>query len=298
VPARGRAHRSKAFCSRAEFLMRIDAHIHFWKPACGFDNRPVADHPAYRRDFLPRDIEPELVANAIDAVILVQTAPQTQETDWLLALAEREPRVRGVTAWVDLAAEDCDFDALLAKPKVVGIRAQLRRIADSAFIARPHVVANLGAALRGGLGVTILAEQRHHEYLAPVLEQLPDGPITLNHLGMPLPGVGRGAWRTSMRRFAQRSDVFVQFSGLPFLFGEHWRDADARAILDDVLDIYGPGRLMFASDWPMLVRFATYGDWVRAVERYIAERQLSAAEIADIFAGNALRAHPRLGVTA
>jgi L-fuconolactonase len=65
-----------------------------------------------------------------------------------------------------------------------------------------------------------------------------------------------------------------------------------------VLDIYGPGRLMFASDWPMLVRFATYGDWVRAVERYIAERQLSAAEIANIFAGNALRAHPRLGVTA
>jgi hypothetical protein len=45
----------------------------------------------------------------------------------------------------------------------------------------------------------------------------------------------------------------------------------------------------------MLVRFATYGDWVRAVERYVTERQLSVAEIADVFAGNALRAHPRLG---
>jgi hypothetical protein len=37
---------------------------------------------------------------------------------------------------------------------------------------------------------------------------------------------------------------------------------------------------------------------VRAVERYVAERQLSTTEIAGIFAGNALRAHPRLGALA
>jgi len=36
--------------------MRIDAHIHFWRPERGFDNRPVADHEAYRRDFLPRHV--------------------------------------------------------------------------------------------------------------------------------------------------------------------------------------------------------------------------------------------------
>jgi len=184
--------------------MRIDAHLHFWRPACGFDNRPVADHEAYRRDFLPADVAPDLDACRIDGVILVQTCPQTEETDWLLDLAAGEPRVLGVTAWVDLDTASCDLEALVARPKVVGIRAQLRRVADPAFVSRPRVVANLGDALHAGLNVTFLAEARHYDYLAPVLGQLPEGPVTLNHLGLPFPDVDRSAWRVAMRNFARR----------------------------------------------------------------------------------------------
>ena len=40
--------------------MRIDAHLHFWKPSCGFDNRPIADNEAYRRDFLPSHVRAEM----------------------------------------------------------------------------------------------------------------------------------------------------------------------------------------------------------------------------------------------
>jgi L-fuconolactonase len=129
-----------------------------------------------------------------------------------------------------------------------------------------------------------------------VLDALPDGPITLNHLGMPFADVDRDAWRAGMRRFARRRDVFVQLSGLPFLFGERWREADARAALDEVFDLYGAERLMFASDWPMLLRFASYGDWVAAVERYLEARQASPHEARAVFAGTALRANPRLRV--
>ena len=53
-----------------------------------------------------------------------------------------------------------------ARPKVVGIRAQLRRVADTAFVTRPAVVANLAAALSAGLNVTVLAEARHYLHLA------------------------------------------------------------------------------------------------------------------------------------
>lgn len=274
--------------------MRIDAHLHFWRPACGFDNRPVADHEAYRRDFMPTDVAADLDACGIDGVILVQTCPQTEETDWLLDLAAAEARVVGVTGWIDLDSPRCDFGRLLAQPKVVGIRAQLRRIADADFVTRPHVVANLGAALASGLNVTILAEARHHSQVASVLDRLPAGPVTLNHLGLPFPGVDRAAWRTLMRAFARRPQSFVQLSGLPFLFGERWRDADAGSILDEALDLLGAARLLFASDWPMLLRFATYAQWVHAVEHFLASRRLSGTERDAIFARNAIRANPRL----
>ena len=276
--------------------MRIDAHLHFWRLACGFDNRPVADHQAYRRDFLPSDVAPELAACRIDGVVLVQTCPQTAETDWLLDLAANDERVLGVTAWVDLGAPSCDFASLAARPEIVGIRAQLRRIADPAFVTRTDVVANLGAALESGLNVTILAESRHYPHVAHVLERLPAGPVTLNHLGLPFPDVDRRAWRTAMRAFARREDLYVQLSGLPFLFGARWQEADPRSLLDETLETFGPERLLFASDWPMLSRFASYAEWVRFVEAFLAERRLSESEQAAVFAGNALRANPRLHV--
>jgi len=274
--------------------MRIDAHVHFWRPSDGFDNRPVADNGAYRRDFLPRDLAPDLAASRIDGVILVQTAPQVAETDWMLALDTASVNVLGYTAWVDLDSPDCDLATRIADPRVVGIRAQLRRVADVAFIERPNVVKNLARALEGGLNVTILAEVHHHVHVLRMLDDLPPGPITINHLGLPFPDLDRHAWYAGMLMMAKRRDLFVQLSGVPFLFQERWREGVAQPVLDAVFELFGPGRLVFASDYPMLTRFATYGEWVEAVERELARRRLSPAEVEAIFAGNAGRANPRL----
>jgi L-fuconolactonase len=274
--------------------MRIDAHVHFWRPSCGFDNRPVRDHAAYRRDFLPADLAPALAATGIDGVILVQTAPQAAETDWMLSLDTAPVNVLGVTAWVDLEAADGDLERRIADPRVVGIRAQLRRVDDPAFVGRHEVVRNLARALEAGLTVTILAELRHHAHLLPVLERLPAGPITLNHLGLPVPGLDFDAWYAGMRRMARRPDLYVQLSGIPFLFQDGWRDGGARFVLDAAFDLFGCDRLMFASDYPMLLRFATYEEWVRAVEQELATRKLAPAQIDAIFGGNVQRANPRL----
>ena len=278
--------------------MRIDAHLHFWKPECGFDNRPIADQAAYRRDFLPADVLPELDACRIDGAILVQTAPQTEESDWCIELARDEPRIFGVTAWVNLDGPPIEYVSLIAEPKVVGIRAQLRRIEDAAFVTRPNVVANLGAALRAGLNVTVLAEARHYQHVAAALARLPDGPVTLNHLALPFPDVERGRWRAALRDFARRPQTYLQLSGLPFLFQERWREADARSLLEHALEIFGPGRLMFASDYPMLLRFATYREWVVAVDDFLGAQRLSDDDVAAVFADNVRRANPRLRVPA
>lgn len=276
--------------------MRIDAHLHFWQPACRFDNRPIADHAFYRRDFMPDDVRPALDACGIDGVVLVQTAPQTAESDWCIDLARHDARIVGVTAWVDLDGPPVDFEALAARPKVVGLRAQLRRVADTDFVARPRVVAHLAAALRAGLGVTILAEQRHYAVVARVLDTLPAGPVVVNHLGLPFPEVDTDRWRAFLRRLAARPETFAQFSGIPFCFGEPWRESAARTRMDDALRILGPQRLLYASDWPMLLRFASYEEWFGAAWDHLAEQHLSPQDMAAIFGGNALSAHPRLVV--
>ena len=97
-----------------------------------------------------------------------------------------------------------------------------------------------------------------------------------------------------MRSIVERPATYLQLSGLPFLHGEHWREPPARAILDEAYGIVGPGRLVFASDWPMLVRFATYTDWLRAAEALLHAHGASAAESDAVFCHNAMAAHPRL----
>ncbi len=274
--------------------MRIDAHLHFWQPACSFDNRPIADNAFYRRDFLPHDVTGDLAAARIDAALLVQTAPQPEETAWLVELVRRDARFPGVTGWIDLDVPVADLAPLTGEPIVVGLRAQLRRIADDRFVARPQVQANLARALEAGLGVTLLAEPRHYDILPAVLDTLPPGPITFNHLGMPTPSTDRATWRRALQRFARREDSYLQCSGLPFLFGEGWRAADVLSRLDEALDIFGPRRLLFASDWPMLLPFASYVEWAEAVEGFLARRNLPADDREAIFGGNLPRALPRL----
>ena len=121
---------------------------------------------------------------------------------------------------------------------------------------------NLAAALDAGLAVTLLAEPRHYAALARVLDELPPGPLLFNHLGLPSPDTDRRTWRDTLGRLVRRPQTYVQLSGLPFLFGDTWRTPDAQSLLDEAFDIFGPQRLVFASDWPMLLRFARYGDWV------------------------------------
>ena len=73
-----------------------------------------------------------------------------------------------------------------------------------------------------------------------------------------------------------------------------WREASILALLDDALDIFGPERLLFASDWPMIVPYASYVEWAEAVRLFGHRRGLSATERDAVFGGNALDAHPRL----
>jgi L-fuconolactonase len=276
--------------------MRIDAHLHFWKPVCGFDNRPVADHAFYRRDFLMQDVAGDLARGRIDAAVLVQTCPQAAETQWLLDLVRDDARIVGVTGWVDLDTPAVDFAPLVAERKLVGIRAQLRRIANDDFVLRANVMRNLAAALDAGLAVTILAEPRHYAAVERALDSLQPGPVLFNHLCMPTPETDRRTWRETLARLVRRPQTYVQLSGLPFLFGDTWRTPDVQSMLDEAFDAVGPQRLVFASDWPMLLRFASYGDWVDCVEAFLARRAVDATTLADIFGGNLARAMPQLSL--
>ena len=85
--------------------MIIDAHQHFWRIARG-DYGWMTDQVApIRRDILPADLEPLARTAGVTGTVLVQAAPTLDETQFLLALADRSPLIRGVVGWIDLTGD-------------------------------------------------------------------------------------------------------------------------------------------------------------------------------------------------
>ena len=64
--------------------MHIDAHQHFWI----YEPREYAwidgSMTALRRNFLPSDLEPDLIENDFQGCIAVQARQTVEETRWLL----------------------------------------------------------------------------------------------------------------------------------------------------------------------------------------------------------------------
>ena len=82
--------------------MRIDSHQHFWA-INDTDYVWMGDeHAVIKRDFLPADLKPLLEASTLDGCVAVQARQMTEETRWLLELAEQNDFIRAVVGWVPL----------------------------------------------------------------------------------------------------------------------------------------------------------------------------------------------------
>lgn len=268
-------------------MERLDAHCHFWRLDRGdygwLDGQGGALQPL-RRDFGPKDHP------GGGPVIAVQAAPTLAETDYLLELADHNRRIIGVVGWVDLSADSAagDLRARAAHPRFRGIRPMLQDIAATDWLLSAPQPAALAELTRLGLRFDALVTERHLPVLARFAAQNPDLPIVIDHAAKPQPGA-RADWVEGMRHLASLG-LHCKLSGLlTELAPADLRDplAALRPILGQLLDWFGPERLIWGSDWPVLTLAAPYHDWLVLTDELLAD--LAPAERAAITGGNAMR---------
>jgi L-fuconolactonase len=266
----------------------IDAHVHYWQAARG-DYRWMTPDLPIARDFLPQDGAPLFDAAGVDGIVLVQAADTEAETMFMLELAKTDPKVRGVVGWVDMAAADApERLARLAENKLLrGIRPMWEFINDPAWFLRPELDACYRAVSELGLTFDALARVWHLADLPQLIERHPDLPVVIDHGAKPEIGLGRlSEWRRHMAVLAGFPHLRCKFSGL---VTEAWEGAPMAAIapyVEVLLELFGPDRLIFGSDWPVLTLrrdYATWFAWARDLTAHLPE-----AERAAIFGGNAI----------
>jgi L-fuconolactonase len=68
-----------------------------------------------------------------------------------------------------------------------------------------------------------------------------------------------------------------------------WRPADLAPYVARAVELFGPRRLMLASNWPVVTLRAGYVDAVRDLDAAVAATGLQAAELAEVRGGTAVR---------
>src|SRR6185295_15820118 len=102
---------------------------------------------ALKRDFLPQDLLPLLGVAGVDGCVAVQAQNSVEETEWLLALAEKDPWIRGVVGWIDMTSERV-FDRLERfrnRSKLCGVRHPAQDEPDDRFLLRREFMNGVAA---------------------------------------------------------------------------------------------------------------------------------------------------------
>jgi L-fuconolactonase len=250
-----------------ESFTLIDAHTHFYDPtrAQGVPWPPRNDKLLYR-PVLPKDYRALPVPRPVTGTVVVETSPWLEDNQWVLDLAASEPFIVGFVGNLPVGAKEFagHLKRFAANELFRGIRLSDHKLEgsldDSAFVSDLKLLAghDLSLDLVGGLEILSLADR--------LAEKVPNLRIIIDHLAGVVvdgkaPPVG---WVKQMRAVARRPSIYCKLSGLVEGAGRGTgpapRDVEFyRPVLDALRAMFGPERLIYASNWPVSERFAPLG---------------------------------------
>ena len=245
--------------------MLIDSHQHFWQLGRHGSEWPTPDLAPLYRDFTPDDLREVSAGNGVTGWVTVQSQPSMAETQWLLQLAAETPEMLGVVGWADLAAPNAaDAVAGLAtNRKLKGLRPMLQALPDDGWIAQPALEPALDAMVQAGLTLDALVFTRHLPHLAKLCGRLPELSVVIDHAAKPpIAAGGFQQWAAAIAAVAAFPQVFCKLSGLLTEAAAGQNAAELAPFVAHLVCCFGPERLMWGSDWPVLNLAGSYDAWL------------------------------------
>jgi L-fuconolactonase len=235
--------------------------------------------------------------------VCVEAATEEAETVELLALADAaDGQVAGVVGWTDLTAPDvADRISALREgrggERLVGLRHHVQDEPDPEWLLRDDVLRGLRAVAEAGLRYDLLVRPPQLPAGRRAVELVDDLAVVLDHCGKPaIAAGGWEPWSTEIARLAAIDRVQCKLSGLVTeARWDSWRADDIRGYAWRVLEVFGPDRVMFGSDWPVCTLAASHAEVLELARDLLVE--LSAGERDAVLAGTARRFYG-LGVPA
>lgn len=245
----------------------VDAHQHFWNPARGDYGWMPPDDPILSRVYMPADLLKSLKSTDVCQTVLVQAAPTTAETEFLLGIAEDSPLVAKVVGWIDF--EDPNELQTLRRfaehPKFAGVRPMIQDIPEDDWMLRGEVQWAYQAIIDLDLSFDCLGFPQHLESFHSLLTRYPEMRAVVDHCMKPQIRDNSDRhfqfWADGIRELAEDTQVFCKLSGLVTEVDDDWSLSKLQRYADQVIAAFGPARVMWGSDWPVARLRLEYRDW-------------------------------------
>lgn len=265
--------------------MKIDSHIHFWKYHPIKDAWITEEMKVLQQDFMPTDLLPQMQTAGIAHGVLVQADQSEQENDFLLAIANQHDAFKAVVGWVDLRSPKVE-DRLAyynSLPLMKGFRHIVQAEPDQNFLLQPAFSAGIEALAKYDFTYDVLIYPKHLDVAYPFCKKHSQQKLLIDHLAKPnFKTQDLQDWKRKIKVFQSMDHVYCKLVGLSTEADwHHWKQEDFTAALDICLEVFGPKRLMFGSDWPVCKVAAEYPAVIDIINQHIVK--LSADEQAQIW---------------
>lgn len=268
----------------------IDSHVHFWKYNKKRDTWITNRMKVLQEDYLPPTLAGTFKRNGIDGCIAVQADQSELETHFLVELAKSFPIIKGVVGWIDLQEENLEerLNYFSQYPEIRGWRHIAQSEPDDFFL-RPAFQRGVGMLAERGYTYDILIYPRQLDAALKLVASFPEQKMIIDHCAKPnIAAKELEPWASRIREMAAYPNVYCKLSGL---FTEakwkEWSPGEFYPFLDTVFDAFGTDRLVYGSDWPVILVSGIYVQWKSLLEKYMEDFDIK--ERQKVFGQNAGR---------
>lgn len=253
-------------------MMTIDTHVHFWKYDKVRDAWITPDMKVIRHDFLPEHFSLIAKNNSIDALVAVQADQSELETHFLVELAKTHPIIKGVVGWIDLLSPKLNerLDYFSQYPIIKGWR-HIVQGEPNDFLLRKDFQQGVAQLKNYNQTYDVLVYHNQLPAAAEFVTLFPEQRLVIDHCAKPdIRTKNITEWKRWMREIAKQPNVSCKLSGLfTEAVWKEWEAADFYPYLDVVFEAFGTNRLLFGSDWPVILLSGIYVQWKSLLEKYM-----------------------------
>jgi len=233
----------------------LDPHVHVWKHDPKYPFAEGAKPP--ERDATPEMLLDLMKANGVSKTVIIQVIHYKYDNSYLADVLKQYPKMFQGVARVDpLDPAAPDHLSKLTAQGFRGVRISPAANASGDWFHGPLMPPLWKRAHELKVPMTVLAPITRMPEVGALLEKLPDLTVVIDHMAdCPVDQPAELEKLIALKRYP---NLFVKISHTWSLSKQPYPWLDAQELVKRLHQSFGPQRLMWATDWPIVEGHSTY----------------------------------------